>query len=664
MDMRELVDRLNETAYQYYVLDAPSLSDKEWDALYDELVNLEKETGIVLDDSPTRRVGGEPLAAFVPHTHIQRLWSMDKAQSEGALYDWEGRAKRLWAQANEGGANLPPLSFVVEHKFDGLTVNLTYENGKLTQAATRGNGETGEGILEQAKTIQNIPLTIPFTGKMEVHGEAFMKLSVLAEYNKTADEPLKNARNGAAGALRNLDPAVTARRKLSACFYDVGYIEGKTFNDQSEMMAFLAENRFPVSRCEMYAASMDEAVAHIRQIEESRSALDYLIDGAVVKITDFPTRAALGYTEKFPRWAVAFKFEAEEVTSTLLDVTWELGRTGKLTPLAHVEPVELAGATVKRATLNNYGDILRKRVAIGAKVWIRRSNEVIPEIMGRVEETVPGERAIPRPEVCPACGSALTQRGAHLFCPNRDGCLPQVVARISHYASRDAMDIDTFAGKTARQLIEALGIHECSDLYALSEAQLTPLERFASRKAQKLLDAIEKSKTRPLDAFIFAIGIPNVGRKTARQLALAYGSVEALAKATPEGLTQMEDVGPVVAGAVTEYFADENNRAELDRLKDAGVAPQPLTKASDGPLSGLTLVVTGTLSTMTRQEAEEKIRASGGTASSSVSKKTAFVVAGESAGSKLTKALALGVPVLDEASFLAKINVADDQSMV
>ena len=458
--MRELVDRLNETAYQYYTLDAPTISDKEWDALYDELVRLEKETGERLPDSPTRRVGGAVLPGFEPHTHLARLWSMGKAQSIAELRDWANRAEKLRLEAG-----LPALKYVVEHKFDGLTVNLTYEGGHLVGAATRGNGVTGEEILQQALTIRTIPVRIPYEGRMEVHGEAFMKLSTLEAYNKTAKEPLKNPRNAAAGALRNLDPAVTAARKLSACFYDVGYIEGRSFADQREMLDFLRENRFPVSGCEVYADTLDGAIDAVHAVEASRADLDYMIDGAVIKITDFATREALGYTDKFPRWAVAYKFEAEEVTTTLEDVTWQIGRTGKLTPLAHVSPVELAGATVKRATLNNWQDIQRKRVKIGAKVWIRRSNEVIPEIMGRVDEYVEGEREVQKPESCPACGTPLTEIGAHLFCPNRDGCKPQIVMRLSHFASRDAMDIDTFSEKTAAQLVDAGLLQEADQLY-------------------------------------------------------------------------------------------------------------------------------------------------------------------------------------------------------
>lgn len=656
MNMRELVDWLNETAYQYYTLDDPTVSDREWDAKYDELVRMERETGERLPDSPTRRVGGAVLPYFEPHTHLARLWSMDKAQSVDALRDWARRAEKLRAETN---ADLPAPEYVVEHKFDGLTINLTYENGQLVGAATRGNGVVGEEILPQVRTIRSVPLSIPFQGRMEVHGEGFMRISVLEAYNRTAKEPLKNPRNAAAGALRNLDPAVTAARRLDACFYDVGYIEGKAFANQREMMDFLRENRFPVSDCEIYCPTLERAIEAVREIEQTRGDLDYMIDGAVLKLCDFATRDALGFTDKFPRWAVAYKFEAEEVTTLLTDVTWQIGRTGKLTPLAHVEPVELAGATVRRATLNNWTDIQRKRVRIGARVWIRRSNEVIPEIMGRVDEFEPGERDVEKPAVCPECGSPLEERGAHLFCPNRDGCRRQIVMRLSHFAGRDAMDIDTFSEKTAEQLVDAGLLQEADQLYRLTAEQLTGLDRFGEKKAAKLVAAIEASKHRRLDAFIYAIGIPNIGVKTARDLAERFGSMDALRAATAEELTGMDDVGEIVAESVRGFFADPANRRLVDALLAEGVVPEaPQRPAEGGAFEGMTVVVTGTLASMSRAEAEEAVRQAGGKAAGSVSKKTSLVVYGEAAGSKLTKAQALGVPVADEAEFLRRLGRA------
>lgn len=654
--MRELVDRLNETAYQYYTLDNPTISDREWDALYDELVKMEAETGERLPDSPTRRVGGEPLAQFEPHAHLARLWSMGKAQSIEELEDWARRAEKLRADANASGGRLPDMEYVVEHKFDGLTVNLTYDGGRLIGAATRGNGIVGEEILAQAMTIRSIPLCIPFQGRMEVHGEAFMRISALEKYNKTAKEPLKNPRNAAAGALRNLDPAVTASRRLDACFYDVGYIEGRTFASQREMMDFLRENRFPVSDCEQFCPTLEQAIEAVHAVEESRGALDYMIDGAVIKLCDFATRDALGYTDKFPRWAVAYKFEAEEATATLENVTWQIGRTGKLTPLAHVSPVELAGATVRRATLNNWTDIQRKRVRIGARVWIRRSNEVIPEIIGRVDEFSSDERDVVKPDVCPACATPLEERGAHLFCPNRDGCKPQIVMRLSHFASRDAMDIDTFSEKTAAQLVDAGLIQEADQLYLLKTDQLIGMERFGEKKAENLIKAIAKSKNCKLGAFIYAVGIPNVGVKTARDLAEHFGSLDALRGATAEELTALDDVGEIVADSIVRFFADAANVRLVDALLAAGVAPEsPAKRAEGGPLEGMTVVVTGTLLHFSRAQAEEAVRAAGGKAAGSVSKKTSLVVAGDAAGSKLEKAQALGVRVIGEAEFMKMI---------
>lgn len=650
--MRALVDRINEASYRYYTLSDSAMSDAEWDKLYDELKALEAETGEVLPDSPTRRVGAEPLASFQPHTHIARLWSMDKAQSKGAVIDWVRRAEKLRAEAVAGGANLPPLSYVVEHKFDGLTINLTYEDGNLVTAATRGNGVTGEMVLPQVKTIRSIPLSVPYKGRFEVHGECFMKISTLEKLNETAAEPFKNPRNAAAGAIRNLNPAVTASRRLDVCFYDVGYIEGKAFKDQREMMAFLVENRFPVSGCELYAENVDEITASVDQIEEARGALDYMIDGAVIEVTDFATRALMGYTDKFPRWAVAYKFEAEEQITKVEDVVWQLGRTGKLTPLAFVAPVELAGATVRRATLNNFGDIERKRVKVGAKVWIRRSNEVIPEIMGRAEAFDENEREIEKPEICPACGARVVERGANLFCPNRDGCKPQIVARLDHFAGRNAMDIETFSEKTAEQLVDAGLVREAGDLYRLQKEQLVALERFAEKKAENLVAAIEKSKACRLDAFIYAIGIPNVGIKTARDLASRFGSVDALRRATREELTAIEEVGEIVADSIAAFFEDPLNGALVDNLLSEGVAPEWESRTASGVFTGMTVVLTGSLSAITRADAERAVAERGGKAAGSVSRKTSLVVAGESAGSKLARARELGIPVIGEDEFL------------
>ncbi len=646
--MQALVDYLNHTAHAYYVLDNPIISDAEWDKLYNRLLKMEQETGIVLPDSPSHRVGGAPLSAFEEHRHITRLWSMDKAQSFQEMAQWFDRTEKLHAQ--EG--SLPPLTYGIEYKFDGLTLNLTYENGKLIQAATRGNGEVGEAILPQAKTVQGVPLSIPWQGKLEVQGECIMRLSALKKYNETAAEPLKNARNAAAGALRNLDPAVTASRKLSAFFYQVGTIENAPYTEQTGMIAFLKEQGFPISPYFETAATRDEVLAQLKQIEQDRPSLDYLIDGAVIKVMDSRTRQALGFTDKFPRWAVAYKFAAEEATATLENVTWELGRTGKLTPLAHVSPVEFEGVTVRKATLNNMGDIQRKNVSLGCRVWIRRSNDVIPEILGKVDDGTVGTPILP-PTHCPACGTAVTPIGAHLFCLNRDTCKPQAVMRLSHFASRDAMDITGFSEMTADQLYDCLSVHDPADLYHLTMEQLLTLDGFKEKKAKNLLDALEKSKHCQLSQFLLAIGIPNIGKRTARDLAQHFGSLEKLMEADADALLQIDEVGAIVAQSIVDFFALPQNKEMVQRLLDAGVVPEGAQKAAEGgAFQGLTLVVTGTLPTLSRQEAEEFIRKNGGIAASSVSKKTSFVVAGEKAGSKLDKAQKLGVPVITEADML------------
>lgn len=647
--IRELVDKLNEYSKAYYVLDAPKISDKEYDELYDELLRLEEQSGIILPDSPTQRVGGDPLPCFEPHTHIHRLWSLDKVRTREDLIDWGRRVERL-AESQ----HLPRVKYALEYKFDGLTINLTYEGGRLMTGATRGNGIVGEDITPQIKTIRTVPLTIPFKGKMEVQGECYMKLSVLDEINKTTDEKLKNARNAAAGALRNLDPRITAKRRLDCYCYNVGYIEGKKLETQDEMLGFLRENGFTVSDYLVFCDDIETVCDEIDKAEESRPHLDFLIDGMVVKVRDFATREALGATEKFPRWAMAFKFAAEETTTTVRDITWEVGRTGKLTPRASFDPVELAGATIRHATLNNFDDIQRKRVGIGSRVFIRRSNDVIPEILSAVEGDVP-ERQVEKPTVCPACGAHVEHRGVHLYCTNSLSCAPQIAGRLAHYASRDAMDIDTFSEKTAALFVEELKLKSIPDLYDLGPQDYMGLQGFGERRINNLMAAIERSKDCTLGAFIFAIGIPNVGAKTAKDLARRFGTIEALRSATVEQLTEVPDVGEIVARSIVEFFADPSIATQVDRLLAHGVKPRPEEVQQDSPISGKTIVVTGTLEKLDRRQAEALIESLGGKAAGSVSKKTDYVLAGESAGSKLTKARELGVRVLNEQEFFELI---------
>ena len=655
--MRGLIDKLNEASRRYYDQNESDISDDEWDAMYAELRKLEEKTGERMADSPTRRVGGAVMEGFEQHRHIARLWSMDKAQSEEEILAW---AQRCEKQTTEAGG-LPKNSYCVEYKLDGLTVNLTYDGGRLVQAATRGNGEVGEAILPQAMTIRTIPLTIPFTGRMEVQGEGIMRLSELKKYNETSAEPLKNARNAAAGALRNLDPQVTASRHLDAFFYQIGYIEGRSFETQQDMLDFMKTNGLNISPFVRPAQTIEEALEAVHQIEKERETLDFLIDGATIKITDMRTREVLGTTDKFPRWSIAFKFPAQETVTKLLKITWEVGRTGKLTPLAHLSPVDICGVTVKRATLNNYDDICRKRVRIGSEVWVRRSNDVIPEIMGVVwdgEGEAP-ETDIQPPTVCPACGGPLVKLrrdGVHLFCLNRTSCRPQAIARMAHFASRQGMDIETFSTRTAGLFYDELGVRSAADLYSLDREKLVALKGFGEKKADKLFAELEKSKDCELDAFLFAIGIPNIGKKTAYDLMAHFGTLEALMGATEQERVDIEDVGEIVASSITEYFADEENRRFVNRLLEAGVHPQMHMQEDAGTLfEGLTFVLTGTLPTLSRAQAQEMIRKNGGKATGSVSKKTSIVLAGESAGSKLDKARELGVTIIDEAQFLRLI---------
>jgi len=649
-EMRELVTLLNEAARAYYELDAPIMQDSEYDALYGRLCLMEEELRERLDDSPTRRIGGRPLASFPPHKHAYKLWSMDKCQNAGELRAWLTRIEKLLGRTP---------SFFVEHKLDGLTINLTYHDGRLIQAATRGDGETGEGVLPQTMTIGSVPLTIPYRGFIEVQGECFMKLSILRRYNESAAEPLKNARNAAAGALRNLDAAVTASRRLSAFFYHVGTPVAPPLMRRDQMNAFLISNGFPVCPFlkEADAANPEESILRIVDtIESDRSSLDYLIDGAVISVGEAEARETLGYTDKFPRWSIAYKFKAEEAITTLKAVTWEVGRTGKLTPLAHLHETDFTGVTVRHATLNNFQDITRKQLNIGCMVRLRRANDVIPEIIGRTDETQPGEIPIDKPMGCPACGTPISERGANLYCDNKLACKPQAVMRLTHYASRDAMDIDNLSEKTCSQLFDALGVRDPSGLYTLTMESLTALEGFGEKRAGNLLAAIKRTRNIALDAFLFALGIPLVGRKTARDLAGYFVTLEAVINAREENLLALEEVGPVMAACITAYFADDCNRILIRKLLECGVQPQARVHSGNGmPLTGKTVVITGTLPHYKRSDMAALIIGLGGSVSETVGKKTDYVVAGENAGSKLTKAHTLRIPVFSEEAFLEKM---------
>lgn len=637
--IKELIAQLNKYAYQYYVLDEPTVSDKQYDELYNELLALEKETGIVFPDSPTRRIGGEPIKEFKPHTHLKKLYSLDKCNSFDELREWDVKIKKI----------APDAVYTLEYKLDGLTLSLTYENGYFKGAATRGNGETGEDVTAQVSTIKSIPLSVPYKATFEAQGEGIMRLSALKKYNETASEPLKNARNGVAGAIRNLDPKVTASRNLDIIFYNVNYIEDKDISSQRESIAFLKDNGF---KTEMLFVSQDieEIIGRINSVD--RKALDFLIDGMVIKVDDMRLREKLGYTDKFPRWAMAYKFEAEETTTVLKDVVWNVGRTGKLTPLASLEPVELCGATVSRATLNNYGDIVRKKVKKGSRVFVRRSNDVIPEILGVAEDN--GGTEIQKPEVCPACGAKLVEEGALLFCPNENGCPPQITGRIEHFVSKDCMDIRGISEKSVAQLYEKLDVRSVTDLYYLKADDVARLDGYKDKKIENFISSVEKSKSVPLDRFINALGIENVGKKTARDLALRFKSMNALMDAERETLLEIEDIGEVVADSITSYFG--KHRALIEKFREIGIDPKIEQQTANGAFSGKKFVLTGTLPTYTRSEATKLIENAGGEVASSVSKDTDYVLAGDNAGSKLEKARQKGIKIISEKEFISLLN--------
>ncbi|MGL4730863.1 MAG: NAD-dependent DNA ligase LigA [Clostridium sp.] len=656
--MIELIDVLNKYAYEYYVLDKPSVSDKEYDKLYDELVLIEKELGYSLKHSPTQRVGDIILPEFKKYTHKARLWSLDKAQTIQEIKDFHNRNLKAVNEYNlTHEEKLPKLSYVVTKKFDGLSINLTYdEDGILQVAASRGTGEIGEDITSQVKTIKSVPLKISNDRVVEIHGEAIMTQEAFEKYNETAQTPLKNLRNGAAGALRNLNVKETARRNLSAFFYDVGYNEGKPFENYMEMIEFLIKKGFPVDNYFKVCETIEEFEKEIAYIEEIRDKLNYDIDGAVIAINDMKTRELLGYTVKFPKWAIAYKFEAQETSTTLLEVEWNVGRSGRVTPTAILEPVELGGVTVKRATLNNIDDINRKGVKIGCEVFVRRSNDVIPEIMGVVEDTLENGEEIEVPKFCPSCQSELIQDGVHYFCDNTLSCKPQMVKSIVHYGSREAMNIAGFSEKTAEALFENLDIKSIADLYKIEKNQLLTLDKFGEKKSQNLLDAIEKSKDCDLPSFIYALGIPNVGKKTGKDLAKEYKNIDNLMNAEFESLVAIPEIGDIVAKSIIDFFNSDTVKENVEKLLSLGVNPKfEQVEIKENPFEGKTMVVTGTLEQYSRSEIKEKLEALGVKISSSVSKKTDYVLVGKEPGSKYNKAMDIGIKILSEKEFNSMI---------
>lgn len=636
---RELIEKLNYHRKKYYDEDDNVISDKEYDELYKELEELEKETGIIAEDSPTKLVGGSVNKKFLPYRHKQRLYSLDKCQSFEEFTEWEKRTEK----------QIGSFDYTLEYKYDGLSVNVFYSNGNLTKASTRGDGITGEEITEQIKTVKELPLTIPFKSDIEIQGECIMRLSDFNEYNSTHEKTLKNPRNAAAGALRNLDINITKSRKLNLIFYNIGYCKDKNFSSQSEMYEFIKENGLPAG--DFFKVIKDKRILNeeLKKIEKSRKNLDYLIDGAVIKVNDTALREELGFTDKFPKWAIAYKFEAEEESTVLKDVVWQVSRTGKINPLAILEPVELCGATIKRATLNNYADILKKDIKINSRVFVRRSNDVIPEVTSNAEHFENSVDILP-PKMCPDCGAPVIKKGAFYYCSNTENCAPRIISALAHFASKEAMDIEGLSDKTCELLYNELKVKNFSDIYRIKKEELLQLEGFKEKKADNLIASVNASKKVPLYRFITALGISSIGKKNAKTLAEEFKSFKNLMNADENSLKDLNEFGEVMAKNIVEFFADEKNKKEIEELLKYITFTEETKK--EGVFSNITALITGRLNGIGRDRAYEEIRDRGGETADSVSKKVNLLIVGQDPGSKLEKAKKLGIKIISEEEFI------------
>ncbi len=587
--IHELVETILMHNELYYKLDKPIISDDEWDELYFELVKLENETGVILPNSPTQKVGDEVLAGLKKVKHEFKLYSLDKCQKP------EDMAKWIVSMNEKYGAN----EFTVEYKFDGLKIVCEYNHGVLKKASTRGNGFVGEDVTAQVKSIKNLPKMINFKGRLLVVGEAMMRKSALAEYNSKNEIKLKNERNGVAGAIRNLDASVTANRNVDLILYDILNIEGDQFKTQSDVHNFLIQNGFDTWDYFKVCSSADGVLRELNNIDEIKDDLDISIDGGVIKINDLNLRDEIGYTNKFPKWAMAFKFAPKEKVSKLLNVVWQVGRTGKLTPVAEIKPVELAGATVRRATINNFGDILRKDLKINSDVVVRRSNEVIPEILG-VRNHNEDSYDIIKPETCPICGEKLVENGANLFCLN-DNCVKQIDEKIVHFCSKNAMNIEGVNDKTILKLREKLGLNSIVDLYKITKEQLLTLENFKEKKAENFIKSIEQSKNCEFSNFIYALGIEGIGEKTSRDLAEKFENLSKLIDAKFEEFLSIDEVGDVLAENLQNYFGKKENLDLINDLLDLGVDIQYSKKETieNGILYNKSVDLTGKLTNFT-----------------------------------------------------------------
>ena len=653
--MAALRDQINFHNYRYYVLDDPMVSDAEFDRLMAELTRLEEEYGLATPDSPTQRVGAQPLDKFETVQHRQSMLSLENAFSEAEAREFDERLKRFLRSEAE-------FDYVLEPKMDGCAVELVYERGRLTVGSTRGDGYRGENVTQNLKTIHTIPLGLlpeaaPVPELLEVRGEVYMDLPEFKQLNDdrlAQGEPaFANPRNAAAGSLRQLDPKITAARPLKIYCYGVGEVRGRNFDTQWEVLQTLKQWGLRVNPLIERGQGIDAAIAYHRQLEHQRHGLAYEIDGMVIKVNSLILQERLGTKTRSPRWALAYKFAATQATTKVLAIEVNVGRTGAVTPMAVMEPVEVGGVTVSRATLHNEDEVARKDVRVGDTVLVQRAGDVIPEVVKVIiEERPPGAQPFQMPATCPVCGTELARPVGEKVtrCPNPD-CFGSRTRSIQHFAGKNAMDIDGLGEKIVQQLVEVGLVKDVGDLYRLSEDDLIPLERFAEKSAQNLVSAIEESKEVPLWRLINALGIRYVGEATAQLLARHFQSLDALTAAGEEELLHVEGVGPQVAASLREFFDEARHRALIQKLRENGVRGLPPEAPAAAPLAGKTFVFTGGLSHFSREEAKSQVTARGGKVTSSVSAKTDYVVAGADPGSKLAKAREVGVRILDEAAF-------------
>jgi DNA ligase (NAD+) len=652
VEVEELRAKVEYHNHRYHVLDAPEVSDADYDALMKRLADLEQRfPELLTPDSPTQRVGGAPSALFSPVAHSSRLLSLDNAFDFDELAAWHNRASR--------GLGHDP-TFVCEPKIDGLSIMIAYEKGSLVRGATRGDGVIGEDVTANVRTIRAVPQRLRISkppGWLEVRGEVFLKLkdfeAVNAELAEAGRPLFANPRNCAAGTLRQKDPAATARRPLSIYFHGLVRADGLRLRSHHELLDYLTQAGLRVHPDARAAADLEEVKAYCTQLGERRHDLDHEIDGVVVKIDPVADQDDLGATSKAPRWAIAYKFPPEERTTKLNDIRVNVGRTGAVTPYAILEPVFVGGVTVSQATLHNPDEIARKDLLIGDTVVIRRAGDVIPEVVAPIPSLRTGaERKFVMPSNCPVCGSELSRPEGEVVtrCVNLD-CPAQVLERIFHFASRGGMDIEHLGGKTAYNLVELGFINDLGDIFLLNEEHLSKLPLFKDKSVQNLLSAIERAKQRPLHRVISALGVRHVGGVAARALADHFGSVGAIVAAPEEEISAVEGIGPVIAASVKEFFSRPETLALIEKLKGAGVTLSEERRRAGGPLTGKTFVITGTLERWSRDEAKGLIEERGGKVASGVSKKTDYLVSGESPGSKLEKAREVGVEILDEDGF-------------